>query len=787
MRIFLLLLCLATTIAFSQSDATITLSGKVIDGETEQPLEYATISIHHSINDTIINGTSTNKQGRFQCAIPKGTYTLKVSFLSFKTHQLTAKLFNDDLNLGVIALQPNDLLNEVEILAETKLVETKFNKRIYNSSRDIANVGGNAIDVLNNAPTVRVNDEGAIIVRGGSATLLINGKPQFGLADNTDILKALPSTSIDRVEIITRSAKYSAEGSGGAVINIITKKRQGLGTNGSFEVHGGIPDNHGFSTFINEDADKMNLYATISFNHQDRDQYVDILQPDFSFDQRRLDKQQKNSVLFNIGSDFYLGDKNTLAASFLVNGFNKNYRSNLDEADFVRNARESDDGSRIEVTLGNTTKFDTNGHELAINFTYNNTDADSNTEITENQAANLIFQKSVKDQKLDNLSAQVDYKLPFNEHSNLELGYQGTFRFYTNDFNVSEFDSNINDFITVNGLDNTVGYDELVHGFYGIFNSSFKKFSWSLGLRTESSSIRLQQEGEPEITKDYTDLFPSLTLAYEINDHSYVSLNYSRSIDRPTAAQINPFISFNDERFQTVGNQDLNPFYTNYLEILYDHSFKKLSLASSFFLNFASDQFLSVIENTGQQTSDGQDIFRRTTINSGNNNILGVDLDLTYNFSKNFRLNAYVSPYYQKISNALDPAYNNENITWYANGTATVMLNNGFRLRADHTYQSPIKNGLTELRTIHFSNLSISQDFFKEKATLAFRINDIFSSKKFKYESFEANTLTFRDVRYQNQYLLTFTYRFNRKQRSAKDRSSDIDKDDLEDKQDKKL
>lgn len=788
MRFFLLLVVLCyTTLSFSQSNDIITLSGKIVDAETKQPLEYATISIHHSLNDTIVSGTSTNKQGKFRFGIAVGTYTLKVQFLSFQTYELKSKSFTDDLNLGTIELQPDNQLNEIEVVAEKKLVETKFNKRVYNASRDIANIGGNAIDVLTNTPSVRVDNDGSVIVRGGSATILIDGKPQFGLDNETAILKAIPSSSIDKVEIITRSAKYAAEGGGGAVINIITKRRQGLGTNGSIEVHGGIPDNHGFSTFINEDSDKMNLYSTISFNHQDRKKYTQIKQPSFGFDQERVDKQQRNSVLFNLGSDFYLSDKNTLSASFLINTNNKNYRSTFNEPDFTRNVGDSDDGSRIEVALGNTTKFNDDGHALSVNFSYSNTDSDSNSEIRESQTTTSIFQKSVKDQKLDNLLGKVDYKLPLGEDKSLEVGYQGTFRFYENDFNVSEFDTTINNFVTVGGLDNIIEYDENVHAFYGLYTATQNKFSYSVGLRTEISDITLQQQGSTGITKTYTDLFPSLTIGYEFSDDNYISLNYSRSIDRPTAAQINPFISFADERFQTVGNQDLNPFYTDYLELLYDHSFEKLTLMSSFFLNYASDHFLTVIENTGEQTADGQAIFRRIPINSGDQNILGVDLDLTYTFTKNFKLNAYLSPYFQKITNTIDPEYSNENTTWYASGTATISLNNGLQLRAEHIYQSPIKNGLTELRTINFSNVTVSKDLFKKKGTLTFRINDIFSSKKFKYESFEANTLTFRDVRFENQYLLTFTYRFNQKRRSAKDRSEDINKDELEDTQDKKL
>ncbi len=771
----------------SQAETDIVLTGSIVDRETKEALEYATVSIHNSVTDSILYGAATNAQGRFRLIIRPGTYTLKVQFLSFKTYVLKSKSFQDHLNLGRIELFPDSSLEEVEVTVEKSLMESKFNKRIYNASRDIANIGGNAIDVLNNTPTVRVSDDGEIIVRGGTSTLLIDGKPQFELAELSDILNALPANSIDRVEIITRSAKYSADGGGGSVINIITKKRIGIGTNGSIELHGGTPDNHGFSTFFNEDTDKMNLYSTISFNHRDREKYTNIKQPLLNFDQRRVDKRQKNSLLFNLGSDFYLGDKNVFSASFLINAHDKNNRSQLDEPDFNRDVDESDNGSRIELNVGNTTKFDASGHELAINLNYVSSDSDSDSEINEDQGITSIFQKALKDQILNNLTARVDYSVPLSENSNLELGYQGTFRFYDNDFNVSQFDPSLNDFVTINNLDAQVGYDEFVQGFYGVFNGSYNKFSMALGLRSETSAISLEQLGSNDVEKNYTDLFPSVTLGYSFSDDSNLSLNYARSIDRPSAAQINPFISYTDERFQTVGNQNLNPYYTDYLELLFDQNFKKLNLATSLFINRASDQFLTIIENTGLSAADGQEIFRRTTINSGDKNIVGVDLDLTYQFSKNFRLNTYISPYYLEVKNTIDPAYENSDVTWYASARATWSITNGLRLRADHIYQSPINTGLTVLRTINSSNIAVSKDVFKKSATLSFRVNDVFSSKEFNYQSLEAGTITQRDARFQNQYLFSFTYRLNQFRRNSKNRSGDINKDDLEDNQDKKI
>lgn len=205
-------------------DNTIAISGKVVDAETSQPLEYATISFSQPGKDKII-GTTTNENGTFNMQIDAGLYRINIHFLSYTSHQLKATLLTTDLDLGIVSLKSNNVLDEVNITADKKLVEFQINKKIYNASADIANRGGNGLDVLNNTPSVRVDVDGNVNVRGGSATILIDGKPQFNIDNNTDLLKALPSNSIDKVEIITRSAKYSAEG-GGAILNIITKKEK---------------------------------------------------------------------------------------------------------------------------------------------------------------------------------------------------------------------------------------------------------------------------------------------------------------------------------------------------------------------------------------------------------------------------------------------------------------------------------------------------------------------------------------------------------------------------------
>jgi len=747
-------------------DNTIVISGKVIDADTSQPLEYATIALLRTGQEKI-TGTTTDKNGAFEIQVDAGIYSIKIDFLSYETYALKSKVITENLDIGVISLKSGTILDEVEVTAEKKLVEFGINKKVYNASTDIVNKGGTALDVLANTPSVRVDAEGSVTIRGGNPTILIDGKPQFNLDNNYNFLKSFPSNSIDKVEIITRTAKYSS--SGGAILNIITKKIKTQGYNASFEAHTGLPDNHGASIFLNTKTDKVNLFSTISFNNIERQKTVAIEQPQLNLFQESEEDRNRNNLLFNVGSDFYLNSNSTLTASFLFNSSNKNNLYNIASDDFDRNTNESDDFSKIELQLGYTLELDKKGQKIKLNLSYENTDSENDSEIIEKPKpiTSNISQEYTKQQQLNNYLAQLDYTLPITKNSNLELGYKGTFRDFKNDYKVFQFDATTGTNNVLENLDDIFSYNEIVHGIYGLYSSSNDKLSYSIGLRTEISDITIKEENNTsKVDKNFTDLFPSLTVGYLINDNSYISLNYNRSIERPLIPQLNPFIYYAYQRFQSIGNPNLNSYYTNYYELLFDTAINKTTISFAWFLNNQQNQHLSILENSGLQTANGNEIFKRKFINSGDKDIIGLDLDVTIKPFKGLRLNGYVSPYQLEITNAIDPSYNFKSTVWYAEGSALISLNNGLKFNISHKYQSPIVNGLTELRTINFTNLTFSKDLFNKNGTITFKAIDIFKTKQFNYVSLEANTLTRHNVFYQNQYNLSFAYRFNQKRRN---------------------
>ena len=798
----LLFSLLPLSILSQQVNERFLISGAVFDADTHTALQFITITLQDISTNEII-GDITNKKGEFELSVPKGKYNCVVESLSFSPFIIKSLSVNQDLELGVIELKQNfEELDEVELVVKNRLMDYKFSKKVYKASKDIANVGGNAITVLENTPSVRVSDNGTIILRGNTAKVLVDGKPYGGKNSNADILSLIPASSIKDIEILTRSAKYDADG-GGEIINIVLKKGINEGYNGTIEVHGGLPDNDGISTFLNLKTDKVNLFSTASFNHNVQIKNTDIdqlfvdnnKQPTGSFDEEREDYRQKNSILFNIGSDFLLDEKNTLTTSILYSNTNKNYDSELFLNDYqpvdnliktsFRDVNDNSDESFIETFVNYTTKFNEDGHQLSFDINFDKTTSNNTTKLSDKETfpnSDEAKQKYKKDEFVDTYYFQLDYTLPFKNDSRLELGHKSSFRVYENDFLASDYDPVIDNYSPTIGFSNKIKYNENVYAFYANYSKQLEKLSYSVSLRTEIAQTEINEDSENlNDTNNYTDFFPSVSIGYSFNNGNALSASYSRAIDRPTIYQLNPFNSFTDERFIRSGNPFLKPSYYNSFAVEYNHEFEKIYLNTAIFYSNSTDTFLTVLEETGNQTDDGFDIYRSYPINNGTLNYIGLELGVTYNPSKKIRLYGFISPYYSNLSNTIENKYDYDNFVFYGTASLFYKLNNTLRFQINYDYISPQKTALTEIGKYHFTNFTASKDLFDNKATLTLKISDVFHTRKAMYKSIEANAITNRDVVFKTRYLLSFTYRFNKaSKRNANNRAKEIDRNVFE-------
>lgn len=776
--------------------------GQVKDADTHLPLQFVTVTLQ-DIHTGELTGDVTDKEGQFELSVPDGKYYCIVESLSFQPFIIQVLSIEQDMEMGTIELEQNsENLKEIELVARSKLVDHNLTKKVYNASKDIANIGGNAVTVLENTPSVKVDGQGNITIRGNSALILVDGKPYGGQRSSADVLSLIPANTINKVEIISQSAKYDAEG-GGAILNIILKKRSTEGYNGTIEAHVGMPDNDGISTFVNYKTDKINMYSTVSFNHQVMIKDTDIQQiflddtqqPTGNFDQERSDYRQRNSFLINLGSDFYLDEKNTLTSSILYTNSNKNYDSELFLNDYqplnellqssLRKVDDNSDEGFLEAYFQYTTKFNKEGHQLSADFKYDNSLADNKTDIlnTETFPGNeLTEQKYVKDESVDNFYIKTDYTLPLKNNSSFEAGFKANFREYNNDFTSSNLNQTNLRFEPIADFSSEIDYKEYIYAFYANFSKQVNKFSFSLGLRTEITETTITEKIlDDEFINNYKDIFPNALLTYSLKDQNILSLGYTKYIDRPSISELNPFNSFTDERFILVGNPFLQPYYTNYFYLEYYQEFEKLSLNTALFYSNSTDRILNVLEKTGIQTDDGFDIYRRIPINNGMLNFTGLEIEATYNPTNKIRLYGLLSPYFSQLSDTRDKAYDFDNWVIYGNLRLLYRINNTLRFNIDYIYQSTQKTAITELNAFQYTNLNISKDFLDGQATLSFKINDVFYTKKAKFSSLEANTITQRNFIFDTQYLLSFSYRFNKSsRRNSHNRSKEIDKNIFE-------
>jgi len=780
------------------------ISGKVINKETKLPLEFATISLKSAKIKKRL-GVITNTKGKFKINVPSGIYDITISYFSFKSIVLKNKTINSNLNLGNLKLiYSTNNLNTIEVVAQKKLVDFKLGKRIYHVSQDIANKGGNAVDVLENAPYIRVNSDNSVSIRNNSnVQILIDGKLVDYLDGDIDALKSIPASSIKDVEIITnRTAKYDAKGSGG-IINIILKKAKSLGLYGSIESHLTHPADNGISANVNYKTKSINIFSTNGYNYSNNpltthitQKYVDTNLNTLGFlKENGIIKRQRTTWISNIGADFYLNKYNTITASFLYKTRQKNYDSNYSFDNFnsiqtplnstMRFENYNDQVDRTESYLKYNKKFKKAGENFSVEFKFDDAKAYANSFIIEkpiNLSVNQTLQSVKKAQTLKNYLIQTDYVLPFGKNGQLETGLKSTRRNYGNIYNVSQLDTTSNAYVTIGGYDDIIDYKENIYAAYAQLSNKFKGVTYIIGLRSETSNIKISQRiAGNSNNKNYTNLFPNANISYEFKDGAALNASYSRSIARPTIYQINPFMTFTDERFQTVGNINVNPYYTYFYETDYYKRFNKLSFTSSIYYSRSKNFLTYIIRKTGAKTSDGFDIYKRFPVNNGLYNSLGSDIDFNYSPVKMLRLSAYATVYSVDISKAIAPEYNTSDIRWYTQISSLLKFKSGLKVQIKYDYQSRFKDGPLVLKPIQFVNFAMAKNIFKNSSTLTFRIHDLVNSNKQNSNTFEANTFTNRIVQpNQREYVISFSYRFNQKRKTNKhDRRKELNKKDF--------
>ncbi|MES2652129.1 MAG: TonB-dependent receptor [Bacteroidota bacterium] len=775
-RIILSLLALCTLQSFAQQPKTVQIMGKVLEAKTKQPIENAGITVLSIIDQKITKSIATDKNGAFNVGITPGKYHLKIEFISFKPILLDNKQIDADLDLGNVLLQEDvKLLKSVSVLGEKSSLELNLDKKVFNVGKDLLSKGGNATDILNNVPSVNVDANGAVSLRGNSGVrVLINGKPSM-MSMNKG-LEQIPASTIEKVEVITNpSAKYEAQG-GAGIINIVLKKNSLTGLNGSIQAGAGHPNIYNGNVNLSYKTEKINLFSNIGFRLRDFNIHDERIQTTVksTLFQDNLTNRRDNSYNLYLGGDYNINPKNTLTGSFyhstLILNNKIDYRYNYFN---TNNARDSsiyrfehykEPKKYNQLELYHVKTFNNKDKRWTTSLQYDFWNDDENQSINQqklfpsgNPINNLITNNI---ESSNDIFIQSDFVTTIAENGSFETGIRSDLRAIR-----SEYSAKSNGVLLAQYV-NKLNYDENLFSGYVQFGNKINKLNYLLGLRAELSVIGISDRvGSFDDKKNYINLFPTAHLVYNLQKNTDVQLSYSRRINRPEFWQLNPFGGLSDTRNLTIGNPDLDPTYTNSYELALLKKWKKFTVTPSLYYAQTKNYFQYVLKQTAEGT------FLRTPINLDNEKRYGLEISSTYSPFSWWRLSLNFNYYGFKQEGEFEGTkYSSNDKMWTTQLNTRLNLPKNLAIESIVSYRGKFQD-IQSLNSAQYrANIAISKDVLKEKMTFSIAVNNIFNSIIDKQE---LNTPTYQ---LQSTFrglgtvaTATVVYRFNRK-KGEKDR-----------------
>ncbi|MFI5220038.1 MAG: TonB-dependent receptor domain-containing protein [Bacteroidia bacterium] len=758
-------------------------SGKVFgiirDSATNQPVEFASVALFKIKDSSVAGGTIADAKGKFTIKdLSPGRYTLKISFIGYRTF-INSQIFispkQPDLDVGIITLaESQKKLKEVNITAEKSDLINSIDRKTYNVDKNIINTGGTVTDVLQNIPSVSVDIDGKVSLRGSeNITVLIDGKPSSLTGSSKQaVLQQLPASTVEKIEVITNpSAKYDAEGMAG-IINIITKKEKMKGLNGQVTAGAGTNDKYNASLNLNNRTDKTNVYANYTFRHENRKNTGESMQqnfiPDtFFYSTTSFSNQQNNNHSLRTGVDFFIDNYNTLGIGGSYNNRKEsrpetiNYTffdkyQNVTNA-FGRNNSSEDDNETMEGTFDYRRTFFNSKKELTAsgNFSSNKRDNVSEYKNVLFSTDESPYQESYTNGKFITSTFQTDYVHPF-KNAKLETGIKGNFRRNDNDQQTQTFDGII--FVDDIRYTDHFIFTEQVYAAYGMFTGKYKSFDYAAGLRAENALTDGDSKtAQQTFSNDYFALFPSGTLKYTLKTTNEFQTSYSRRVNRPESRALNPFTDFSDSLNLRKGNPELKPEYIDSYELSYAKTLEKISVTSTTYYRYTSN-LISRYRTLDTLTGVATVTFRNfsSSQNLGFEFILRNQLGKLGNILTSFNI-------FKNIIDAdnVQADLQSEAVSWTARVTANLKFTKTTTFQLTGMYQAPNNNPQGTVSGFSGVDAGVKQDFWKGKASLSFNVNDIFKTRKFKIHNEGDYYILDSERRRESQVaMLTFSYRF---------------------------
>lgn len=783
----MLSLVLITPLPAQPAFRDVTLTGKVVDVDTRLPLEFAAVSLFEQADSSLANGIITDAAGLFSLEAAPGLYFLKIEFLGYQSRILPdIELSGEEkvVDLGVINIEPQaTLLGEVVVEAEASQVQMALDKKIYNVSKDLNAMGGTAQDILDNVPSVQVDVEGNVSLRGSNnVRILIDGKPSglIGIS-GTGGLRQLQANLIDRVEVITNpSARYEAEGMAG-IINIVLKKERQQGVNGSFDLTTGYPHNHMTAFNLNYRTDKLNLFANSGLSYRrfpsEGSLYQEVYRGDTTLLTRQFEDGERGGWGGNLrlGADYFINPRNILTTAFTYRKGKENNEERIEYRDYlfsldnptgisVRSDEETEKENNIEYALTYRRNFDREGQELVADLRYQDNSENENSDLREQffnpgwipsgQADLLQRSRNKEGERM--LIGQIDYVHPIGEEGKFEAGWRSSIRRIRNDFLVEEWADD--GWLPLPGLSNDFRYDEDIHAAYLIYGNKHGRFSYQLGLRPELSLVttELLQTGEVN-DRRYLNLFPSTHVTYDLPADNAVQISYSRRLRRPRFHDLNPFFSFSDNRNFFAGNPDLDPEFTHSIEVGHLKYWEQASLSSAVYFRHTDGE----IERIRRIQQDGTFLTRPE--NLATEDAFGIDINASFNPYRWWKLDGNAN-FFRSITNGdnVETDLYRDTYSWFARATSRFSIGKKLDTQLRFHYRAPQETTQGTRKSMSSVDLAASLDVLQQHGTLTLSIRDLFNTRRYRFTTEGENF--YSEGRFQRRgtmVTLSLNYRLN--------------------------
>jgi outer membrane cobalamin receptor len=727
------------------------IKGVIRDSITRQPVEFATVAVYKSNDQTLIDGAITGETGDFKITkLENGNYDLEITFIGYKTKRLKNVYINGNNTLelnDVFISMTAENLKEVEITAGVPSIEYQIDKKVIHVDKQIAATAGTAVDILETVPSVSVDVEGNVTLRGSSGfSVFIDGKPS--ILEPNEVLQQIPASAIADIEIITNpSAKYDPDGTAG-IINIIMKKIKLEGFNGIVDANVGRYGTFGGDFLLNYRKNAVNIYLGADYNKRvdpgmteyeritidtaARDTTTTVAKGDF--ESIRLSWQVRGGIEIDAGDNDYFNIGIRYGHRERTGTTTRNYDEWVTPGDFhhpyISNETSERGGDFYSATLDYRHTFKKQGHNLSAQFIYDHRDS---REMNTNELQQMTYtiqsaQKSTEEGPAERFRIKADYTLPIGENDKFEAGYQSRLSKSEDANNLYNYDVDTDEFVLIPEYSNTTSYDHNIHAVYAMYAGEVKSFGYQLGLRGEYTYrfMELIKTGET-YTLDRMDYFPTVHLSYNFPKDHMLMTSYTRRIDRPRGWYLEPFITVQDAYNLSQGNPELLPEYIDSYELNYQKRFNRD------FISF--ETYYRVTHNKIERVSSvyEENILLHTYENVGKDYSLGGELMIGVDIFKWWHADIMGNLYYYQIKGEIyNESFDNTSLNWGSRFNNSFKVAEFTHIQLTGNYVSPSVSAQGKRYGYYMVNAAVKQEFFKRKLSLTLSARDLFGTAVFE-------------------------------------------------------